>query len=436
MTMKIAMFGTGYVGLVTGTCLANLGNDVICVDIDEPKIEALNKGMIPIYEPGLKELLEQNIRGSRLHFTTDAKHAIENSDVIFITVGTPQDDTGKADLAAVFAVAENIGKHMNGYKVVVDKSTVPVGTADKVKETIIKNQQAPQDVDLVSNPEFLREGEAIKDFMNPDRIVIGTDSEKAKDIMIKIYKGIERTGKPILITDIKTAEIIKYASNAFLATKISFMNEIAQLCEKTGGDVKLVARGMGLDQRIGPRFLQAGIGYGGSCFPKDVRALLRRGEEAGYEFKIIKAVDEVNEAQKKSLLPKVEKILGTIEGKNIAVWGLAFKPKTDDIREAPSVILINQLLEKGAKITAFDPAAMENVKKELGDKISYGKDPYSTVENADCLVLVTEWDQFRYLDMEKIKAVMKSPNVVDGRNVYTPGDMKEHGINYIGVGRK
>ncbi len=430
--MKITMVGVGYVGLVTGTCFANLGNEVICLDIDKEKIEKLNNGIIPIYEPGLNDLVKRNVKEKRLSFTTDSKFAIESSDIIFIAVGTPQSENGEADLSYIRAAAETIGKNMNKYKVVVDKSTVPVGTADKVKQIISENTQ--QEFDVVSNPEFLREGAAIKDFLNPDRIVLGTDSEKAKEIMTRLYRPLERVRKPIIITDSRSAELIKYASNAMLATRISFINEVANLCEKAGGDIKAVARGMGLDTRIGPRFLQAGVGYGGSCFPKDVRALIRTGEEYGVKFKIVEAVDEVNKDQKKTLLPKIQKLVGDLSGKKIAVWGLAFKPKTDDIREAPAIEVVKQLLDSGAKVTAFDPVAQEHFSKLYPD-VTYGEEPFEILQDVDALVILTEWDSFRELDKEKMKSLMKSPNVIDGRNVYSPKEMKEKGFNYIGVGR-
>jgi UDPglucose 6-dehydrogenase len=443
--MKIAMIGTGYVGLTTGTCLADLGNDIICVDIDEAKIEALQNGDIPIYEPGLRDLVERNVKANRLSFTTDAVAAIKGSDIIFVAVGTPQNETGEADLKYVFAVAETIGKNINGYKVIVNKSTVPVGTAEKVKlhikQQLQNRKQKEPNADLItfdvaSNPEFLREGEAIKDFMNPDRVVIGAETQKAKEVMIKIYKGIERVGKPIIITDVKSAELIKYAANAMLASRISFMNQIACLAERVGADIKEVAKGMGLDRRIGPRFLQAGVGYGGSCFPKDVRALTKTLKEHDCQADLLEAIDAVNERQKKSFIKKAEEILGDLQGTRIAIWGIAFKPKTDDIREAPSLILIQQLLERGANVQAFDPVAEENARKVFGEKITYGRDPYTTLEGCDCLIIVTEWDEFRYLDKQKIKAVLKQPNVIDGRNIYDPKEMKSLGFKYLGVGRQ
>ncbi len=432
--MNITVIGTGYVGLVLGTCLANLGNNIICVDVDKSKVDKLKKGIIPIYEPGLKDLVERNTKEERLIFTTSIKDGVEKSDVVFIAVGTPQGHDGKADLKYVDQVAEDIGKYINSYKVIVNKSTVPVGTAERVKKIIKKNQKSKTGFDVVSNPEFLREGCAIKDFQVPDRVVIGVDSEKAKEIMLKIYKPIERTNHPILITTPKSSELIKYASNSFLATKISFINEIANLCEKVGADVKAVARGMGLDKRIGSRFLQAGVGYGGACFPKDVRALITTGYENGYDFRIINAADEINQEQKRSLIPKLKKLIPDLKNKTIAIWGLAFKPKTDDIREAPSLVIIEELQELGAQIRAFDPVAEENAKKATKN-IEFCKNPYETVKDCDALIIVTEWDEFRNLDKKKVKELLKHPNIVDGRNIYDPKEMKELGFSYIGVGR-
>lgn len=432
--MKISMFGTGYVGLITGACLASLGNNVICMDVDEKKINMLKQGKIPIFEPGLRDLTDINTREKRLSFTTDAKEAVEKSDVLFIAVGTPPDENGKADLKYVFDVAANIGKYMNSYKVVVDKSTVPVGTADKVKETIKKNLQKDIEFDLVSNPEFLREGNAIHDFLNPDRIVIGVENGKAKEIMMKVYQGIERTGKPILATDIKSAEMIKYASNAMLALRISFMNQLSHLCEKLGGDIKMVSKGMGLDRRIGPRFLQAGLGYGGSCFPKDVQALGETLKEHDCYSELLDAVHIINERQKKHIVPKVQKLVPDLKDKKIAVWGLAFKPKTDDMREAPSIIVIKELQKLGARIIAFDPVAAEESKNHLKD-IEYGTNPYDTIKDCDALVICTEWDEFRSLDLQAVKTLLKHPNIIDGRNLYEPEEMKKLGFNYLGVGR-
>ncbi|MFH1439359.1 MAG: UDP-glucose/GDP-mannose dehydrogenase family protein [Candidatus Woesearchaeota archaeon] len=430
--MRITMVGTGYVGLTTGACLANLGNDVICLDIDEKKIAMLNKGEMPIYEPGLKDLVLRNVEEGRLRFTTDTKYAIESSDIIFIAVGTPEGEDGGADLKYVLGVAESIGKNMNGYKLIVNKSTVPVGTADKVRDTI--KHHTKLDFDVCSNPEFLREGNAIMDFLSPDRVVIGVDNCKAKDAMIKIYKGIERTGNPIMVTDIKSAEMIKYASNAMLAARISFMNQLSPLCEKMGANIKEVAKGMGLDKRIGPRFLQAGVGYGGSCFPKDVKALMETLKQNDCDSSILDAVDNVNDKQKLYVIPKIQSMLGDIKGKKIALWGLAFKPKTDDMREAPSIVIIKELQKLGANIRAFDPVAQKESKKHLSN-IEYAKTPYEAVECADCLVVVTEWNEFRHLDFNKIKSAMAQPNIVDGRNIYEPREMRELGFNYNSVGR-
>lgn len=432
--MKITIIGTGYVGSVTGACLADLGNDVICLDVDKEKIESFKKGNIPIYEPGLGDLVRRNMREGRLTFTTDKKNAIQGPDIIFIAVGTPSSDDGSVDLKYVESAAKDIGEHMNGYKIIVDKSTVPVGTADRVREIIKNSQKAKHDFDLVSNPEFLREGEAIKDFMNPDRIIIGVDNGKARETMLRIYEGIERTGKPILVTDIKSSELIKYASNAMLATRISFMNEIARLCEKTGANIKMVAKGIGLDSRIGPRFLQAGVGYGGSCFPKDVRGLIATGSQNNIDFKILKAVDEVNEEQKRWLIPKIKKELKDMKGKKIAVWGLAFKPKTDDMREAPSIVMINELQKLGTDIVAFDPEA-EHVAKKILKDIRYVKTPYEALEGCDALVVVTEWDEFRELDKERMKKLMKTPIIFDGRNIYGKEEMTKLGFRYFGIGK-
>ncbi|OHB47957.1 MAG: UDP-glucose 6-dehydrogenase [Planctomycetes bacterium GWF2_40_8] len=432
--MKISCMGSGYVGLVAGTCLADMGNEVTCFDIDRGKINKLNKGIIPIYEPGLKDMFERNIKEKRLRFSNDIKTTIKKSNVIFITVGTPPGKNHEADLFAVKSVAEQIGRNMDTYKVIVNKSTVPVGTAELVRKIIKKNQTGDCEFDVVSNPEFLREGEAVKDFTNPDRIVIGTDNEKAKKIMVSIYRGIARADKPVFITDIKSAEMIKYASNAMLATRISFMNEIAQLCEMVGADIKSVAKGIGLDNRIGPRFLQAGMGYGGSCFPKDVRALIELMKRNKVKGEVLSAVNRVNEDQRKFILLKIKKILPSLKKKTIAVWGLAFKPKTDDIREAPSIAIIMELQRLGAKIRAFDPEAKLNAKKVLKG-VTFCNDPYSTVKGCDALVIATEWNEFRVLDIDRIKRLLKQPNIIDGRNIYEPDEMKNAGFNYVGIGR-
>jgi UDPglucose 6-dehydrogenase len=412
-----------------------MGNDVISVDIDKNKINSLKKGIIPIYEPGLKDMLDRNARENRIVFSTNIKDGIQKSEVIFVAVGTPPDRNNCADITAITSVAENIGRHMNGYKIIVNKSTAPVGTLEKIGKVIESAQNKPFKYDLVSNPEFMREGEAIKDFTNPDRIVIGVQSEKARRIMASIYSGISRTDKPIMFTDLRSAELIKYASNAMLATRISFMNEMAQLCEHVGGDIKAIAKGMGLDSRIGPRFLQAGIGYGGSCFPKDVKALAQIMKLSGIEPRILTAVDEVNERQKGSLIHKIKKLVPHLKGKSIAIWGLAFKPKTDDMREAPSITIIRQLQESGVKIKAFDPEAQQNARK-IFKNITYRNDPYSVLKGCDALVIITEWNEFRDLELKKVKQLLKHPNIIDGRNIYEPREMKKLGFNYICVGRK
>ena len=432
--MKITVVGVGYVGLVVAVCMAELGNDVLGVGRSKEKIEGIQNGKVPIYEPGLDEMLHHNQKEGRIKFTTDMKEAVDHGEVIFIGVGTPMGEDHHADLSQVLDVAQKIGQHMKEYKVVVDKSTVPVGTADLVLDMIKKSQKTKIDVDVVSNPEFLREGEAIDDFLIPDRIVVGVASERARKVMEEVYRGIARTDRPLIFTDVKSAEIIKYASNAMLATRISFMNELSHLCEKTGADIKEVAKGMGLDTRIGPRFLQAGVGYGGSCFPKDVQALIQTMKKNGCETKILEAVEEVNFEQKRSLVPKLERLLPNLKGKTVAIWGLAFKPKTDDMREAPSLVLIRELQKKGAIIKAFDPVAEENT-KDLVQDVIYTQSPYDTAKGADALMVVTEWNEFRNLNMEKVKASMNSPIIIDGRNVYEPKEMLSLGFTYAGVGR-
>lgn len=432
--MRITIIGTGYVGLVAGACLADMGHEVICLDVDKGKIDNLNKGILPIYEPGLDAVIKRNEADKRISFTTDGEKAIQFSEIIFIAVGTPQGDNNKADLSYVKQAAADIGKYIDSYKVIVDKSTVPIGTAEFVKKVVKENQKKQIEFDVVSNPEFLREGSAIKDFMGADRVVIGCDSEKAKLKMEKLYRTFTRTFRPMVFVDVRSAEMIKYASNCMLATRISFMNEVAKLCEKVGADVKKVAAGIGFDHRIGPYFLQAGVGYGGSCFPKDVRAFIEIGKENGVDFKILKAVEEINEEQKKSLLPKIKKLVPDLKGKKIAVWGLAFKPKTDDMREAPSTVIIKQLQKEGAKISAFDPVAKENAKKMLKD-VEFIDDMYEVLRGASCLVVATEWDEFRNFSYEKAKQLMKEPNIVDGRNVYDNEDLKEAGFKYISIGR-
>lgn len=432
--MKVTIIGTGYVGLVAGACLADMGHEIICLDIDKKKIDMLNKGEIPIYEAGLKAVIERNEADKRISFTTDKEKAINFAEIIFLAVGTPQGKDGKADLSYIEQASADIGQHMHEYKVIVDKSTVPIGTAEIVKNIIKKNLKKPIEFDVVSNPEFLREGSAVKDFMSADRVVVGYDSEKAKLKMEKLYRTFVRTFRPIIFVDVKSAEMIKYAANCMLATRISFINEIANLCEKVGADVKKVAAGIGFDHRIGPYFLQAGIGYGGSCFPKDVRALIGIGDENGVDLKILKTVDKVNEEQKKSLLPKIKQLVPDLKGKKIALWGLAFKPKTDDMREAPSLVIIEQLQKEGAKVAAFDPVA-EEVAKKFAKDVEFVDDPYKVLKDAHCLVLVTEWDEFRNFSYEKAKKLMAEPNIVDGRNVYEPEDLEEAGFKYLSVGR-
>lgn len=437
--MKISVIGTGYVGLVTGTCLAESGNEVVCVDIDEEKVEKLKNGEIPIYEPGLDVLFERNTQAGRLNFTTDLEKGVEHGEIIFLALPTPEGEDGSADLRYVKGVAADIGRLMRqkgikDYKIIVDKSTVPVGTAEEVRE-IIRGEAPEADFDVVSNPEFLREGFAVDDFMKPERVVIGTSSERAARKMTDLYKPFVRSGNPILIMDEKSAEITKYAANAFLAMKISFMNEIANFCERVGADVDKVRLGIGTDSRIGKRFLFPGIGYGGSCFPKDVKALYQTGRKHGYEFKILQSVMDVNERQRKILVPKMEDHFGDLKGKQIAVWGLSFKPETDDIREAPALYLIDELLKKGARIKAYDPEAMDNVRRKLGDAISYATDPYDALRDADALVISTEWNAFRNPDFEKMAALMKSKVIFDGRNIYDPAKMDRLGWTYYSIGR-
>ncbi|MCP4727327.1 MAG: UDP-glucose/GDP-mannose dehydrogenase family protein [bacterium] len=432
--MKLSVVGSGYVGLVAGACFADLGNDVICVDNDESKIKSLLAGKVPFYEPGLKDILDMNVREGRLKFTTDLKTGVENSEVIFIAVGTPPGANHEADLSSVIAVAKLIGEYANGDKVVVDKSTVPVGTAKKVEAMARENLKGEYQIDVVSNPEFLREGSAIKDFSSPDRIVVGVDSDRAKDVMQRIYRSHVRAGNPLMITDVESAELIKYASNAFLATKITFMNELARLCEIVGADVKKVGIGMGLDKRIGPRFLQAGIGYGGSCFPKDVKALIQIGLEHKSPFKMLPAVDQINDEQRMLMVDKLKAVYPDLKGKKIGLWGLAFKPRTDDIREAPAMIIIKELLASGAEVAAFDPVAMDNV-KQLYPNIEYGNNPYEIVENTDALLLLTEWNEFRHPDFEKVKSMMNKPILIDGRNIYERNEMEKYGFQYYAFGR-
>lgn len=431
--MKLTIIGTGYVGLVTGVGFANLGNDVLCLDVDHGKIAMLEDGQLPIYEPGLGEIFQRNVDGGRLKFTTDTIQAVESSEIIFICVGTPSNSDQAADLTAVKETAAAIGHYMNGYKVVVNKSTVPVGTADLVSRVIKENQKTDIDFDVVSNPEFLREGAAVKDFENPDRIILGTDNKKAEEIMTSLYRSVARTGRPIMVTDIKSAEIIKYASNSMLATRISFMNQLAHLCEKVGADIQAIAKGIGLDGRIGSRFLHAGLGYGGSCFPKDVKALVATLKEHGCDADLFEAVNRINEDQKSVAIKKLENVL-PVDGCTIAIWGLSFKPKTDDIREAPAIKIIETLQAMGAQIHAYDPVAMDNAGNAL-QNVRFFNNPYETIRDCDALIVATEWDEFRNLDMRAVKVLLKQPIVVDGRNIYDPGEMKEHGFTYFGIGR-
>ena len=432
--MKIAVVGTGYVGLVTGTCFAETGNDVICVDIDKEKVEKMRNGVVPIYEPHLDVLFERNIKAGRLKFTTDLEEAVEEAQIIFLALPTPPGEDGSADLSYILGVADELGKMIKDYKVIVDKSTVPVGTAEKVSETIAKH--AKVDFDVVSNPEFLREGFAVDDFLKPDRVVIGTRSERAREIMNELYKPFVRQGNPIIFMDEKSAELTKYAANSFLATKITFMNEIANYCEKIGADVDSVRRGMGTDTRIGNRFLFPGIGYGGSCFPKDVQALVKSGKEVDFNFEIIDAVMDVNHRQKLTLAEKVKKYFGgDLKGKKLALWGLAFKPDTDDIREAPALYMIDELTEAGAEVVAFDPEAMENVKQVKGGKIKYAQNQYEAIDGADALLIATEWAVFRTPDFDKIAEKLKNKIIFDGRNLYDLEDMKKRGFYYESIGR-
>ena len=433
--MKIAVVGTGYVGLVTGTCFAETGNQVTCVDINAEKVMQMQAGKIPIYEPGLDDLFQRNTQEGRLHFTTSLQEGIEGAKVIFLALPTPPGADGSADLKYILQVADDLGPILSDYTVIIDKSTVPVGTSDKVREAIAKN--AKVDFDVVSNPEFLREGVAVEDFMKPDRVVIGTQSDRAKDLMSRLYAPLVRQGNPIIFMDERSAELTKYAANAFLATKITFMNEIANLCELVGANVDEVRKGIGTDSRIGKRFLFAGIGYGGSCFPKDVQALAKTSTENDYEFKILDSVMKVNENQKTKLIPHLVKhFKGDLKGKKIAMWGLAFKPYTDDIREAPSLYNIDALLELGASVSAYDPEAMVHVKQVMGDKISFTKSPYEALDGADALFIVTEWPQFRTPDFERMDSLLKNKVIFDGRNLYELNQMQELGYTYYSIGRQ
>ncbi|MFZ5518743.1 MAG: UDP-glucose dehydrogenase family protein [Candidatus Zhuqueibacterota bacterium] len=438
--MKISVVGTGYVGLVTGTCFAETGINVTCVDVDVTKIENLKKGILPIYEPGLDTILERNVSKDRLHFTTDIKEGLEDCEVVFIAVGTPPDEDGSADLKHVLAVAADIGKYMKDYVVVVTKSTVPVGTAKKVKAAVQKEldkRGSELPFDVSSNPEFLKEGAAISDFMKPDRIVVGIESERGEEMMKRLYKPFVMNGHPIIFMDIPSAEMTKYAANSMLATKISFMNDIANLCEIVGADVNLVRKGIGSDSRIGNKFIYPGIGYGGSCFPKDVKALIHTAKEYKYDMRVLLAVENVNEDQKSVLFNKVNTFYGNnLKGKTIALWGLSFKPETDDMREAPSLVIIDKLLNAGATVKAYDPQAMHEAKRIVGDKIEYVKDQYEALIDADCLLILTEWQEFRFPNFKVIQKLLKKPVVFDGRNIFDVAEMKEMGFKYYCIGIK
>ena len=439
--MKISIIGTGYVGLVTGVCLADFGNNIICIDNDKEKIDILNKGQLPIYEPGLKEIIERNRDYKRIEFTTDIKYAVSQSEVIFITVGTPEKEDGDADLKYVFKVAKDIAHYMNGYKVVVDKSTVPIGTGKKVAEIIqdiLKDRKVNHKFDVVSNPEFLREGKALYDFMHPDRIVIGSESKKAIEIVKEVYRVLKLNDIPFITTNLETAEMIKYASNAFLAMKISYVNEIANLCEKIGADIQVVTSAMGRDGRISPKFLHCGPGYGGSCFPKDTKALAKIGRENNSPITLIESTIKANQNQKVKMVEKIEKTMGNVKDKTIAILGLAFKPETNDIREAPSMVIIEELYKRGVKIKAFDPQAMEEARRKLKHlkEIIFCKDEYEAIGGADALVIITEWNQFRRLDFARIKKLMKDNYIFDLRNIYSKEIIeKENGFKYFSVGR-
>ncbi len=432
--MKITVVGTGYVGLVTGTCFAETGNKVSCVDIDQNKVEKLSGGQITIYEPGLEKIFLRNIKEGRLTFTTQLESVLEDAEIIFLALPTPPGADGSADLKYVLGVADHLGKIMKSYKVIVNKSTVPVGTADKVRAAIAKNYKG--EFDVVSNPEFLREGVAVDDFMKPDRVVVGTTSDRAKKVMSDLYAPFVRQGNPVIFMDERSSELTKYAANSFLATKISFMNEIAQLCERMGADVDMVRRGIGSDDRIGKRFLFSGIGYGGSCFPKDVQALIQSSSEFKYDFEILKAVEKVNVNQKLHLVEKVKAYYkGNIKGMQIALWGLAFKPNTDDIREAPALSIIEELVQLGATITAYDPEAMPNVKAQIGDKIKYATNQYEALTGAELLIIATEWSEFRTPDFERMEKEIKNKIIFDGRNLFEVAKMKELGYHYESIGR-
>jgi UDPglucose 6-dehydrogenase len=431
--MNIAVVGTGYVGLVVGACLAENGNDVICVDKDESKVDMLQSGRMPIYEPGLEEMVRRNHEEERLRYTTDLRSAVAGSEIVFIAVGTPQGEDGSADLQHVLAVARDIGRALTKYTVIVEKSTVPVGTAKRVHAAIAGETTQPFSV--VSNPEFLKQGAAIEDFMKPDRVVIGTEDERSAAVMRELYAPFTRTGAPIMMMDTASAELSKYAANSILATRISFMNEIANVCERMGADVDHVRKAIGSDRRIGPSFLFPGVGYGGSCFPKDVKALLKSSKDQGYDFKILAAVEAVNTLQKGRLVEKLQGHFGSLRGRTIALWGLAFKPRTDDMREAPSIAIINELLDLGASVRAYDPEATETARGLFGDRIALCEKSYDALAGADALAIVTEWNEFREPDFRKIRQILKSPVVVDGRNLYSPEHMRALGFTYFSIGR-
>ena len=433
--MHIAVIGTGYVGLVTGACFAEFGVEVTCVDVDETKIEKLNKGIIPIYEPGLDVIVEKNSEAGRLHFTTDIKRAVEDALVVFLAVGTPPTEDGSPDMGYYRQAAKDVAEAMNGYKVLVTKSTVPIGTGKWLRKFVTENLKTETDFGVASNPEFLREGAAIDDFMRPDRVVIGSNESKAIEIMKELYRPLYLIETPIVITSLEAAELIKYAANAFLATKITFVNEIANLCDAIGCDVHDVARGMGMDNRIGRKFLHPGPGYGGSCFPKDTRALTTVADNFGVETRIVDAVIEANERQRDAMLCKIEKLVGDLDGKQIGVLGLSFKPETDDMRESPAVDIIRMMQTKGANVCAFDPVAMDEARHCLDSGVKFARDEYEAIRDADALVIITEWNQFRALDMERVKQLLKSPKIADLRNIYEPDDMREMGFEYVGVGR-
>ena len=432
--MKLSVIGTGYVGLVAGTCFAESGNDVICVDIDAEKVERLRRGECPIYEPGLTDHLKKNTAEKRLTFTTDLGEAVRGTEVILLALPTPQSEDGSADLQHVLGVARQVGRLMNGYKIIVNKSTVPVGTADRVREVV--DAETKHEFDVVSNPEFLKEGAAVNDFMKPERVVIGTRSQRALEVMQDLYAPFVRTGNPLIVMDERSAEMTKYASNSFLATKITFMNEMAGLCEQVGADIDMIRRGMGSDARIGSQFLFAGIGYGGSCFPKDVAALIKTSEDRGHPLQVLKAVDEANRRQKGRIVEKVRKHFhGELKGRTFAIWGLSFKPNTDDTREAPSLTVIDLLLKEGSVLRVFDPEAMEEMKRRIGSSVTYAAGNYDALQGAEALLVLTEWNEFRRPDFDRMKTLLKAPVIFDGRNIYDPRIMREKGFTYYGIGR-